>query len=133
MYPQYGFAATAFARMLGASDENLGDDRHSWAVDDENQCTKNKGRIVRIRRIRVRPVEERRRHRPRVRPRQDADARLPQRELCGAHGAPNAVGEGLFAAFSGKTGKVRFNLGEADFRHAPPATDYFQAYAALEG
>ena len=30
-------------------------------------------------------------------------------------------------------GKVHFNLGEADFRHAPPAPDYFQAYAALEG
>jgi hypothetical protein len=46
--------------------------------------------------------------------------------------APDAVDEGLFAAFSGKTGKVRFNLGEADFRHAPPAAD-FKAYAAFEG
>jgi hypothetical protein len=46
--------------------------------------------------------------------------------------AKDAVGEGLFAAFSGKAGKVRFNLGEADFRHAPPAAD-FQAYAAFEG
>jgi hypothetical protein len=39
-----------------------------------------------------------------------------------------AVGDGLFAAFSGKSGKVRFNLGEARFKHAPPASD-FQAYA----
>ena len=46
--------------------------------------------------------------------------------------APDAAAEGLFAAFSGKTGKVRFNLNEADFRHAPPAAD-FQAYAAFEG
>ena len=46
--------------------------------------------------------------------------------------APDAVGEGLFAAFSGKRGKVRFNFAEADFRHAPPAAD-FQAYAAFEG
>ncbi len=39
---------------------------------------------------------------PCVRPRQDADARFPQRELCGAPwGAHNAVDEGLFAAFSG--------------------------------
>ena len=39
---------------------------------------------------------------PRVRPRQDADARFPQRELCGAPwGAHNAVDEGPFAAFSG--------------------------------
>jgi len=46
--------------------------------------------------------------------------------------APDAVGEGLFAAFSGNRGKVRFNFAEADFRHAPPAAD-FQAYAAFEG
>ena len=45
--------------------------------------------------------------------------------------APDAAAEGLFAAFSGKTGKVRFNLNEADFRHAPPAAD-FQAYATFE-
>ena len=38
------------------------------------------------------------------------------------------MGDGLFAAFSGKSGKVRFNLGEARFKHAPPASD-FQAYA----
>jgi hypothetical protein len=46
--------------------------------------------------------------------------------------APDAVGEGLFAAFTGSSGKVRFNLGpEARFRHAPPAAD-FQAYAEFE-
>jgi hypothetical protein len=64
MYPQYGFAATALARVLGVSDEEVGD--------------------------------------------------------------------GLFAVFPGKPGKVHFNLGEADFRHAPPAAD-FQACAAFEG
>jgi hypothetical protein len=42
------------------------------------------------------------------------------------------VGDGLFAAFSGQTGKVRFNLGEADFRHAPPAADC-QEYVAFDG
>ena len=30
-----------------------------------------------------------------------------------------------------ETGKVRLNLAEADFRHAPSAAD-FQAYAAFE-
>ena len=39
--------------------------------------------------------------------------------------------DGLFAAFSGETGKVRYNLGEAPFKHAPPAADY-QAFAAFE-
>jgi hypothetical protein len=37
IYPQYGFVAAAFARVLGASDEKVGDDRHSWAVVDENR------------------------------------------------------------------------------------------------
>jgi hypothetical protein len=46
--------------------------------------------------------------------------------------APDAVGDGLFAAFTGSRGKVCFNLGEADFRHAPPAAD-FQPYAVFEG
>ena len=44
---------------------------------------------------------------------------------------PDAVHDGLFAAFSGKSGKVRYNLGEAPFKHAPPAADY-QAFAAFE-
>ena len=44
---------------------------------------------------------------------------------------PDAVGEGLFAALSGISGKVRYNLGEAPFKHAPPAADY-QAFAAFE-
>ena len=46
--------------------------------------------------------------------------------------APDAVRDGLFAALTGSSGKVRFNLGESAFRHAPPAVD-FQAYAAFEG
>jgi hypothetical protein len=46
--------------------------------------------------------------------------------------APDAVGDGLFAAFSGYRGKVRFNLRESAFRHAPPAAD-FQAFVEFEG
>ena len=85
----------------------------------------------------MRQVEERRRHRPRVRPRQDADARLGQRSFAAPNGvvfelAPDAVADGLFAAFSGYRGKMRFNLGESAFRHAPPAAD-FQAFAEFEG
>ena len=44
---------------------------------------------------------------------------------------PDAAGHGLFAAFSGAVGKVRYNLGEAPFKHAPPAADY-RAFAAFE-
>jgi hypothetical protein len=45
--------------------------------------------------------------------------------------APDAMGDGLFVAFSGKRSKVRFNLNEVDYRQAPPAAD-FQAYAAFD-
>ena len=41
------------------------------------------------------------------------------------------INHGLFAAFSGSHGKVRYNLGEVSFRHAPPAVD-FQAFAEFE-
>jgi hypothetical protein len=40
----------------------------------------------------------------------------------------DAVRTGLFAAFSDSKGKVRWNLGESPFRHAPPAPD-FQSFA----
>jgi hypothetical protein len=42
--------------------------------------------------------------------------------------APDAVGDGLFAAFRGISSTGRYNLGEVPLRHAPPAAD-FQAYA----
>ena len=38
--------------------------------------------------------------------------------------AADAVGDGLFAAFSGRTGKVRFNLGGVIFKYAPPSSDF---------
>ena len=38
---------------------------------------------------------------------------------------------GVCAAFSGVSGKVRYNFGEAPFQHAPPAADY-QAFVAFE-
>ena len=44
---------------------------------------------------------------------------------------PDTAGDGLFAAFSGVSGKVRYNFGEVPFQHAPPAADY-QAFAAFE-
>jgi hypothetical protein len=41
--PQYGFAAPAFGRVLGASGEGVGDDAHSWAVDGTRQLQWHKG------------------------------------------------------------------------------------------
>jgi len=130
--PQYGFAAPGFARVLGASCNGVGDDAHSWAVDGTRQrkwhngskaweCKWQDGDVIGLA--------------------CDLDKMQMHVSLNGSFAAPrgvvfqlapDAVGDGLFAAFTGNTGKVRFNLGEADFRHAPPAAD-FQAFAAFEG
>ena len=34
------------------------------------------------------------------------------------------VNQGLFAAFTGVSGKVRYNLGQISFKHAPPSSEY---------
>ena len=59
----------------------------------------------------------------------DADAGVGQQQRRCAQRlrldlAPDAVGKGLFAAFSGGEGKVRYNLGEAPFKNAPLSADY---------
>ncbi len=119
--------------MLGAkSGDGVGDDAHFWAVDGARQlkwsngeepytCTWQAGDVIGLA--------------------CDLDAMQIHVSVNGSFAAPNgvvfelapdAVGDGLFAALTGSRGKVCFNLGEADFRHAPPAAD-FQAYAAFEG
>ena len=138
-YPQYGFAAPNFLHVLGASNNGVGDDAHSWAVDGARQrrwhhagepyeCTWQTGDVIGLA--------------------CDLDKMQMHVSLNGSfaapHGvvfelAPDAVGNGLFAAFTGSRGKVRYNLGEESslaarsmglrpFRHAPPAAD-FQAFA----
>jgi hypothetical protein len=143
-YPQYGFAAPAFERMLGSSSDGVGDDDKSWAVDGARQlkwhnalawhplghmlcsgketypCTWQAGDVIGL----------------------ACDLSTMQMHVSvnGSFAAPNgavfeldpdAVHDGLFAAFSGMSGKVRYNLGEVPFKHAPPAADY-QAFAAFE-
>ena len=118
--------------MHGASSFDVGDDRHSWAVDGARQlkwqngkepyeCTWQAGDVIGLA--------------------CDLDKMQMHVSLNGSFAAPNgdvfqlapdAVGDGLFAAFSGISGTVRYNLGEVPFRHAPPAAD-FQAYAGCEG
>ena len=135
-FPQYGFAAAAFARVFGASDKRVGADDHSWAADGENLCTWHKGAtgeykykcdkwkdgdVIGL----ACDLDKMQMHVSR-----NGSFAAPRGVVFQL--APDAVGDGLFAAFTGNTGKVRFNLGEADFRHAPPAAD-FQAFAAFEG
>ena len=128
--PQYGFAAPAFERVLEASGEGAGDDEHSWAVDGARQrkwhngeetypCTWKLGDVIGL----------------------ACDLNTMQMHVSvnGNFAAPNgvvfelapdAVRNGLFAVFSGMSGKVCYNFGEAPFKHAPPAADY-QAFAAF--
>jgi hypothetical protein len=119
--------------VLAASDKGLGDNNQSWAVngmaqvamhntEKEYKCDKWKnGDVIGLA--------------------CDLDAMQMHVSVNGSFAAPNgvvfelapdAVRDGLFAALTGSFGKVRFNLGESAFRHAPPAVD-FQAYAAFEG
>ena len=130
-YPQYGFAAPAFERMPGSSSDGVGDDDKSWAVDGTRQlkwhngketypCTWQAGDVIGLA--------------------CDLSTMQMHASVNGSFAAPNgavfeldpdAVHDGLFAAFSGISGKVRYNLGEVPFKHAPPAADY-QAFAAFE-
>jgi solute carrier family 25 (adenine nucleotide translocator) protein 4/5/6/31 len=131
--PQYGFAAPTFLRVPGASNNGVGDDAHSWAVDGARQrkwhhagepyeCTWQTGDVIGLA--------------------CDLDKMQMHVSLNGSFAAPHgvvfelnpdAVGEGLFAAFSGSRGNVRFNLGEESsglrpLKHAPPAAN-FKAFA----
>ena len=122
--PQYGFATAGFERVLFHSIYGVGDDEHSWAVDGARQlkwqngqepyaCTWKEGDVVGL------------------------ACDLHQRQVLvsvnGSFAAPNglvcelppeAAEAGLFATFTGSTGKVRCNLGEAAFKHAPPSADF---------
>jgi len=132
-YPQYGFAAAAFARVLGASNIEVGDDALSWAVDGENRCTMHNneqgeyackwktGDVVGLA--------------------CDLESMQLHVSVNGSFAAPNGVvfaldpdtvRDGLFAAFTGIQGKLRYNLGAAPFTHAAPSADYkgFVEFAA---
>ena len=133
--PQYGFASPAFERVLGASEEGVGDDEHSWAVDGARQCKWHNGNEAYPCTWNVGDV---------IGLACDLNAMQMHVSVNGSFAAPNGVVfelapdatcHGLFAAFSGcesdMSVKVRYNLGEVPFKHAPPAEDY-QAFAAFE-
>merc|ERR1712216_75905 len=105
--------------------QGVGDDAHSWAVDGQRQrkwhisgeekypCTWNAGDVIGLA--------------------CDLDTMQMIVSVNGSFAAPNgvvfrlapdAVRDGLFAAFSGKTGQVRYNLGEVPFKFAPPSADF---------
>jgi hypothetical protein len=121
---KYGFATTTFERVCGFSNDGVGDDQHSWAVDgarqlkwhngeDPCECAWKEGDVVGLA--------------------CDLDKMQFLVSVNGSFAPPNglvfelqseAAEAGLYAAFSGSTGKVRCNLGEAPFKHAPPSADF---------
>ena len=137
-YPHYGFVSAAFERMLGASYKKVGDDVCSWAVDGENQYTKhNDERGEYTCKWKLGDV---------VGLACDLESMHLHVSVNGCFDAPNGllftlspdgVRDGLFAAFTGSTGKLHYNLGESPFKHVAPSADYkgfveFGDYVTLE-
>ena len=124
LFPQYGFVSAAFHRMPGCSDEKVGDSVDSWSFDGENQkiqhnaqesqydCMWKKGDVLGL----ACDLKDMHLH---VSVNGCFDA--PNGLLFTL--SPDAVRDGLFAAFTGIQSKLRYNLGEAPFKHAPPSAD----------
>jgi len=138
--PRYGFVSAAFVRVLGASKTMVGDDGDSWAVDGNNQYTKHNdgsGEYVYMCKWKKDDV---------VGLACDLENMQLHVSVNGCFDAPNGllftlspdtVCDGLFAAFTGSGGKLRYNMGEAPFKYAAPSADYkgfveFGSNVALE-
>ena len=115
---------SSLLRMHGASSFGVGDDRHSWAVDGARQlkwqngkepyeCTWQAGDVIGL----ACDLEAMRVH-------VSVNGSFAAPKGVVFELAPKAVRDGLFAAITGKTCKVRCNLGEAAFKHAPPSADF---------
>ena len=118
-------ATSSLGSMFSASDTGLGDDPQSWAVNGLARVFMHKGEKQDYK----------------CAPWKEGDVigiacdlvQMQMRvSLNGNFAAPDgavfeldpeAVGEGLFAAFSAHTGMVRFNLG-ASFKFAPPSDEF---------
>ena len=124
-YPRYGFASSSFQSVRGASEGRVGHDEHSWAVDGENQQTWHKG--------------ERKAYKGKWKTGDvvglacDLDGMQVLVSVNGSFAPPNglvfelaphAVHGGLFAAFTGGDGELRYNLGQAPFKYAAPSSEF---------
>ena len=106
----------------------VGDDTHSWSVDGDRELKWHNGYEKWPCKWKVGDV---------IGLACDLNAMEMHVSVNGSFAAPNGVvfklaekqvRNGLFAAFSDRSRKLRYNLGEAPFKHAPPAADY-QAFA----
>jgi len=129
-YPQYGFVSACFQSVRGASGGRVGDDEHSWAVDggddsQYNQCAKHNGESKAYECVwKTGDV---------VGLACDLDGMQVLVSVNGSFAPPNglvfelaphAVHGGLFAVFSGGSGELRYNLGQAPFKYAAPSSEY---------
>jgi hypothetical protein len=136
--PQYGFASASFQSVRGASGGRVGDDEHSWAVSGRE--------YIQIEVIGVVGGLWRARHNGERKPYackwKTGDVvglacdLVGMQVLVSVNGsfappnglvfelAPHAVHGGLFAAFTGRDGELRYNLGQAPFKYAAPSSEY---------
>jgi hypothetical protein len=128
-YPQYGFASASFQSVRGASGGRVGDDEHSWAVSGGDswiwQCAKHKGESEEYA-CKWKPGDV-------VGLACDLDGMQVLVSVNGSFAPPNglvfeldphAVHGGLFAAFTGERGELRYNLGQAPFKYAAPSSEF---------
>ena len=128
--PQYGFVSVSFNRMQAHSDNGDGDDKDSWALDGTRRCKWHDGTAAYECKWKVGNV---------VGLACDLEKMQMLISINGSVEAPNGcvfelavdrVQHGLFAAFTGSSGKVRCNLGVTPFKYAPPSAD-FKAFVDL--
>ena len=131
-YPQWGFASACFARYCGFSDQGVGDDEHSWAIDGHRklQCHNGiagiwegswkEGDVIGLACDLTQETMQ-------MLVSVNGNFKPP----CGLvfNLDPKLVGSGLFAAFSGLSsdewkGEMQYNLGETPFQHKAPSKDY---------
>ena len=136
--PKWGFASERFARHCGFSDEGVGDDEHSWAIDGHSGLRCHDG-IAGVWEGSWKAGDV-------IGLACDLTGETMQM-LVSVNGSfaspsglvfnlkPEQVGAGLFAAFSGlsahfdphfpmSSGEMQFNLGETPFKYRAPSHDY---------
>ena len=131
----YGFASATFQRVLGFSDKRLGEDEQSWSVNPLSESKWHNGWTGYVdfgvsRELKAGDV---------VSVACDLENMQILISVNGGKRAngvvfdltPDAARDGFVAAFSGKTGKVRYNLGEAAFQYTPPPS--FVAFSEFDG
>jgi hypothetical protein len=123
--PLYGFVSACFQSVRGASGGKVGDDEHSWAVDGDKKRSMHKGES--------KAYECKWKTGDVVGLACDLDGMQVLVSVNGSFAPPNglvfelaphAVHGGLFAAFTGRWGELRYNLGQAPFKYAAPSSEF---------